>query len=331
MKIAVLNPDGRDPDQKFLELAGRPNDAVHAPVNFHAYAACTGGGFYRKLGSIPEDQKHVLLLLRGDMKRCWKVLEELKAQGKVVAVTWKESGAHQIAEQMNDAENIAYFHTICTAAHGALATTPESEFIYSAAGAAATSYIPTPYPVESADWDFSVPIESRRGIFIGTREWDVPSRNHLAALLTSKMLKEPVTVFNCDGRTGRKKLEALAHSRLEFIEGRKPYTDYLRIMAKHRIVWQLDTSGVPGQVAGDATLCRVPCIGGSGAIDREAFPTLSGHGHELSYLLSIAEKLLSDSRAYAAEVKVDASLAKSRISFSAITERLMLFFTRLGR
>ena len=331
MKIAVLNPDGRDLDQLFSEFAGRPNDSVHAPVNFHAYAACSGGGFYRKASSIPADQKHVLLLLRADMKRCLKALEELKSHGKIVAVTWKESGTHQIAEQMNDAGNIGYFRTICSAAHGALATTPDSQLIYATAGAAVTSYIPTPYPVESDDWNFSVPIENRHGIFIGTREWNVPSRNHLAALMTSTLFKERVTVFNCDGRSGRKKLEALDHQRLEWIDGPKPYTEYLRIMAKHRIVWQLDTSGVPGQVAGDAALCRVPCIGGHGAIDREAFPMLTGHGRELPDLIHSAEQLLNSSRAYEAEVKVDASLAKDRISFSVITERLMQFFQSITR
>lgn len=331
MKIAVLNPDGRDPDQIFTELAGRPNDAAHAPVNFHAYAACSGGGFFRKVSSIPADHRHVLLLLRADLKPCWKALEELKSKGKIVAVTWKESGTHQIAEQMNDAGNIGYFRTICNSAHGALATTPESQLIYSAAGAAVSSYIPTPYPVDSIDWDFSVPCENRRGIFIGTREWNVPSRNHLAALMTSTLFKDKVTVFNCDGRSGRKKLEALDHRRLQWIDGPKPYTEYLRIMAKHRIVWQLDTSCVPGQVAGDAALCRVPCIGGSGAIDREAFPMLTGHGRELADLIHTAEQLLHNARAYEAEVKVDASLAKNRISFSAITERLMQFFNGITR
>jgi hypothetical protein len=330
MKLAVLNPDGRDPEQEFNEFAGRPNDAVHAPVNFHAYAACTGGSFHRKAASISDAQKHVLLLLRAELKPSMKAIEELKARGKVVVVTWKETGGHQIAQQLNDPSNIERFRAICSAAHGALATTPESLLIYRAAGAGGAVYIPTPYPVEHPDWDFSIPIAERRGIFIGTREWDVPSRNHLAALLTSKVFEQPVTVFNCDGRSGRKKLEALDHPRLEVIEKRLPYTEYLKVVARHRIVWQLDTSRVPGQVAGDAALCRVPCIGGNGAIDREAFPMLAGHGREIGDLVHTAEQLLRDKRAYESEVKVDASLARERISFSVTTERLLQYFHSLG-
>ena len=41
--------------------------------------------------------------------------------------------------------------------------------------------------------------------------------------------------------------------------------------ARHKIVLQADKSAVPGQVAGDALLCRMPCVGGDGAIDRLAF------------------------------------------------------------
>ena len=42
MKLAVLNPKGRDPDQQFPNGAGAPDEKRHAPVNFHAFAACTG-------------------------------------------------------------------------------------------------------------------------------------------------------------------------------------------------------------------------------------------------------------------------------------------------
>lgn len=331
MKLAVLNPDGRDPDQYFPDGAGVPDEAVHAPVNFHAFAACCRGSFHRKVGTIPADTTPVLLLLRDDLKYTLRVLDQLRALGKIVAVTWKEAGSHQIAKQLNDATNLEYFHKVCESAHGAIATTPDSILLYRAAGAAKVAYIPTPYPVDRVDWDFSVPTDKRRGILIGTREWDVPSRNHLAALMTSMLFNYPVTVFNCDGRSGRKKLEALGHGNLEIIENRLPYIQYLRVMAGHRLVWQLDSSSVPGQVAGDATLCRIPCIGGNGAIDREAFPTLTGHGREISELLHFAEQLIRDSRAYESEIKVDASIAKNRISFSVVTEQLLKFYTQLDQ
>src|SRR5438876_10792614 len=48
---------------------------------------------------------------------------------------------------------------------------------------------------------------------------------------------------------------------------RKSYPEYLRDVSRHKIVLQLDRSHVPGQLAGDALLCRIPCVGGDGAIE----------------------------------------------------------------
>ena len=46
-RLNVLNPGGRDPEQNFADAAVSHSTA-HAPVNFHAYAACTEGSFYRE-------------------------------------------------------------------------------------------------------------------------------------------------------------------------------------------------------------------------------------------------------------------------------------------
>ena len=87
-------------------------------------------------------------------------------------------------------------------------------------------------------------------------------------------LGEPVTVFDENPRRCRKVLAALGLplDSLRVIARRLPYRDYLAEMARHKIVLQADKSAVPGQVAGDALLCRMPCVGGDGAIDRLGFP-----------------------------------------------------------
>src|SRR5437660_5706582 len=65
----------------------------------------------------------------------------------------------------------------------------------------------------SSDLDFTVPPNEQSGIFVGTREWDVPSRNHAAALLLARELSqksgESVTVFNLNGRKGARLLSEL--------------------------------------------------------------------------------------------------------------------------
>jgi hypothetical protein len=319
MQLAVLNPGGRDPEQRFPDGAGAPDARIHAPVNYHAYAACTGGGFFDDARAIPQEMRAVLLLLKKDLKASLTALKTLRSQGKVIAVSWKESGMHQVAQQLDDESNIAMFREICSLADGALSSTQELVPLYRAAGAKKAEFIATPYPVDDARWDFSRPLSERRGIFIGTREWNVPSRNHAAALLRACATGAPMTVFNEDRRTGRKKLEALGCTDLRVIEGRLPYPDYLREMAKCRVVFQLDSSAVPGQVAGDALLCRMPCIGGNGAVDRVAFGDCD------------LELLLRDDAAWRSTVDASQCRAAEQLGFAAGERRLRAFFASLGR
>jgi len=319
MQLAVLNPAGRDPEHRFPDGAGAPDARTHPPVNHHAYAACTRGGFFRDVKRIPDEMRAVLVLLRSDLKTAILAVKTLRAQGRTVAISWKESGLHQIAKQLDSATHVALFRELCALADGALSSTPELVQLYRAAGARLTEFIPTPYPVDDPRWDFSRPLAERSGIFIGTREWNVPSRNHAAALLRACSLGAPVTVFNHDGRAGRKKLDALGCASLRVIETRLPYPDYLREMAKCRVVFQLDSSAVPGQVAGDALLCRMPCVGGNGAVDQVAF----GDGANL-------EMLLRDATAWRDAVEASQARAMESLSFSAGAARLAEFFATLA-
>ena len=279
MKLAVLNPRGKDPEQEFPDGAGTPDEAAHPPVNYHAFAACLNGAFYRKESAIPTDVKAVMVLVRRDLKAVRQALIDLRRAGKTTAIAFKEAGAFQVASLLAKPANLRLFHEICARADAAIATTPDLLPLLRAAGARHAEFIPTPYPVEDVRWDFGVPIEERRGIVVGTREFDTPSRNHLAALLVLKPLAEsmgePVTVFNADGWSGRRVLAQLGYPEgmLRVIEGRRPYPRYLRGVAKSKLVFQLDASAVPGQVAGDALLCRVPCVGGNGTTER--LPTTS--------------------------------------------------------
>jgi hypothetical protein len=331
VQLAVLNPGGNDREQSFPDGAGSPGDAVpHPPVNYHAYAACTHGTFYRDAGRIPAERRAVLLVLRRDLKMCRKAMLQLKAEGRTVAVSLKESGLHQVAQLLGDAENMALFLEICAAADGCIASTRNLVGIYEAAGGKHVRFIPTPYPVDSREWEFDEPLDSRAGIFIGTREWDTPSRNHAAALLLAASLGGPVTVVNEDGRSGRNRITATGLANARVIEGKLPYPDYLRLIASHRIVLQLDRSAVPGQVAGDALLCGMPCVGGDGAIERIAFPKSCGEGREPAALREIAAQLLQDADACAAVGMRGRQLAAERLSFPVIAAELETYFAGLG-
>jgi len=337
MKLAVLNSRGRDPDQSFSDGPGAPDEKVHPPLNYHGFAACTAGAFYRKEELIPPEQKNVLLLLRQDLKGSRQAMVDLRRAGKTVALAWKEAGAFQIAAQLAKPDKLKLFQELCARADGSIATTPDAVPLFRAAGVRHTEFIPTPYPTEDPRWDFSVAVEERRGIFVGTREFGTPSRNHLAALLAVKQLAESmfeqVTVFNGDGWRGRRMIARLGYDErlLRVIEGRLPYPRYLRLLAKHKLVWQLDASAVPGQVAGDALLARVPCVGGDGTTERLVFPDLCGHGRGTEQLFDIAARLLEHPHDCAEVMTRAFEHAGRTLSFATVARQTEEFFQRIAR
>jgi hypothetical protein len=334
-RLTVLNPGGRDREQCFGDGAGHPGKE-HAPVNFHAFAACTAGTFQRETRSAIAENTPVLLLLRGDFRAAQRALVALKKSHRTVAVSLKETGLHQIAQQLRDPAKLVRFQNIVRTADGCVATTEEAVDIYrsfrSGANDERITFIPTPYPVGDTRWDFSRANDERAGIFVGTREWNVPTRNHLAALLLardlSEITSEHVTVFNCEGRRGARMLAALdfRSDRLRVLEKRLAYPDYLREVSRHRIVLQRDTSFVPGQVAGDALLCRMPCVGGNGAIDRIGFADTCGFGRSIRELREIATRLLLDGELYQRIVADSQKRAKDQCGFEVIAAQTRRFF-----
>lgn len=339
-RVDVLCPGGRDPEQYFDQPA-TPDSGGHAPVNFHAFAACTGGAFHRDLKHALAERCPLILLLRGDFKASQQALAACKQQRRTVIVSLKETGLHQIAEQMSDGARIARFFEIMAQADGCLATTPEAADLYHQARGkrdrATVGFIPTPYPLEDANWNFTVKPDAQRGILIGTREWDVPSRNHFAALFIARQLceetGETVTVYNFDGRKGEKRLAGLKFpgNKLRVISKEQKYADYLREMAKHKIVLQLDRSGVPGQVAGDALLCRTICVGGDGTIERIAFPNSCGNGRAFDQITAIALDLLKNTNARATAIMESQWRGLERLSFQAGRTQLRNFFARFKK
>lgn len=335
-RLSVLNPGGRDPEQAFT---ASDNKVGHAPVNFHAYAACTGGTFYSDPRRAAEDPAPVLLLLRGNLRAAEHALQYLKKTGSTVAVSFKETGLHQIAAQLGDAGRLRRARRLMEMADGCLAATPEAAEIYRdiRQSEKSVAFIPTPYPLHDERWTFDRPFRERTGLFVGTREWHVPSRNHAAALFAARQISEAtgsaVTVYNVDGRSGAALLEEVGFSpeRLHVLKRGSSYAEYLRVVAGHRVVFQMDTSFVPGQVAGDALLCRLPCVGGNGAIDRLGHPTTCGAGRSASELAQIATRLLADETFHRQTVADSQRQAMERLSFPACAEQLQRFFSRLDR
>ncbi|MCB1086618.1 MAG: hypothetical protein KDM63_06205, partial [Verrucomicrobiae bacterium] len=144
----------------------------------------------------------------------------------------------------------------------------------------------------------------------------------------------PVTVINGDKRKGAALLKqwetSFPESRLRVIDRPLSYPEYLRLMASHRLVFQLDRSHVPGQVAGDAGLCRILCAGGNSALERLIDPDLADDGTESS--LRIEEKLeivLTNEEAYREAVASASHRAKDRAGFLSVAEVIGRFIREL--
>jgi len=344
-RLAVVTPGGKDGRKSFPHGAGKPGDPGHLPVNFHAYAACTQGSYLSGEGVMPEEN-HVLLLIGSRMERAESLLHRLKDAGKKVVITIKETGLPQISAQLQKFENWTSLKRLCHLADGAIATTFDAEPLYRAANPKLpVLFLPPPYPVE--EWDLSIP--EKKGIFIGTRQLFVTSRNHALALAMlsplAAELDEPVTVIS--GRASdlppmkrvlnkvvdyshdwhRRFAETAPH--VKVISRQMPALDYLRTMAAHRLVFQLDQSSVPGQVAGDALLCRIPCVGGNGTAERLIFPDLCGHGRTTGEILDLTRRLLSDSSFYDRMVSQSVELARANMSYSSARKALESLFLTL--
>lgn len=327
-RLAVFNPGGRDAWQDFAGGPGVPDPRVHAPVNYHAYAACTAGAFHREAKTLPVAAP-VLLLLRRDLRPALDALKMLRRQGHRVFVSWKESGLFQVAQQLDRRGVRELFGEVCRQADGAIASIPDLVPLYRAAGARQAVFIPTPYPVDFPAWDFSQPAEQRKGIFLGTREFSVPSRQHALALEmaldVALRLRMGVTMVRTESPPGswRNRLRAAAkEGLLREVQGPLSYPDYLRLLGQHAVVLQMDRSAVPGQVAGDALLARVLVVGGDGAIERVAFSETCGHGRNAEELLTYVERALGDIPWRMEREKFAQARALADVSYGAVQQVL---------
>lgn len=333
VSLAVLNPGGRDPFLDYREIPSQPVNGVHAPVNFHAYAAATGGAFFDSTDDVIAQSERfdaVIVLIR---KRAWislKAVEALKQAGLPVIVSWKECSEAQIRKQLRSLRARRAYGKIIALADGILSPTFRAPARPSGCGtddfAAKLRFIPTPYPLELPGWDFSIPLGERSGIFVGTREFGTESRNHLRAIkeLAAISRKAPVprvTVVNTEGSRGLKQLHKLSRlfpeGTFQVIESALPYPEYMQLLASHRVVFQRDLSGVPGQVAGDCLLAHTICAGGNSAIEQLTFPLLAdGADDEEKTLLSV----LTSDESYSQFIENSRTIAAEKISFSAVAK-----------
>lgn len=326
-RLVVLNPGGGDPAQDFPHGAGVLDVGAHPPLNYHAYAACLRGAFHRAAGKVPDNTAGVILLLRARLKPVLAAARVLKRKGIPFFICWKETGRHQVAEALSDPKNLERFLAIAEIAEGFVSSTPDMVPLYNAVGLGRGGFVPTPYPLEEPAWDFSIPSGERRGVLVGTREFTVPSRNHLLAVLLAGRAAAAAGTYAtviCLNRSAEKSMQRLVghEPALRFVRGELPYERYIQVVAAHRLVFQLDRSGVPGQVAGDGLLCRVPCLGGNGAVECLASPDLNSNTHDDSALAEELTLMLRDAERLESFQRTTFENALRRLSFRSVANEM---------
>ncbi len=333
--IAVLNPKGRDP---FLDYSDGPaafREGEHAPVNFHAYAAATFGAFFDSTDEVLKSAARfdaVVVLIR---RRTWITLEavrRLKNAGLTVFVAWKECGHTQITNQLYKVKALLAYEEIIQLADRIITPTlahpPRCGPIGHREFWDKVIFVPTPYPVDYPEWDFSTEVNDRSGIMIGTREFKTLARNHIHALsrgssLAHELNLNHVTVINSDKKMGMTKLREVEKSFpkgcLRIIDNPLSYPDYMDLLSSHRLVFQMDRSGVPGQVAGDCLLARTLCAGGNSSIEQIAFSNICDDGSlHINRVFDEIRNVLSDDEAYCSAVEDAQQIATSVLSFEAV-------------
>ena len=312
---------------------------IHAPVNFHAFAAATFGAFFDSVSDVLDSRSRfdaVLVLIR---RRTWITLsavKTLKQSGMRVCVAWKECSHNQISRQLSSPRSMRAYGEILELADGILSPTlawpPRVVRIGQEDFWRKLKFIPTPYPVDLPFWNFSAPFEKRGGILIGTREFKTEARNHVHAVARVASLAHEfeisrVTVINSERAYGMRLLRELEKTFppgcLEIIEKTLPYPGYMKLLASHRLVYQMDRSTVPGQVAGDSLLARTICAGGSSTIEKMAFREFSDDGTiRMKNVFERIERILHDDDAYDAAIQNSQRVASKSLSFEAASRQL---------
>lgn len=324
---AVLNPGGRDPSQTCPDGKIPAPGEGHPPVNYHAYAFCTGGGFYRDWREIPDACGAVLILLRRNAGAARRAMEKLQRRGHRCWLAVKEAGYYQVLKQLGRTGTREAWKELAREAEGVIAPTEHLVPLWQALGARRVEFVPTPYPVEIEEWNFGRNASEASGIFIGTREFGIASRRHLQALQMAveigRTQGRPVRLLD-DGSCPRGLRSELnvGDSCIEWIPAPLSYPDYLRLLARHEVVFQLDRSGVPGQVAGDCALARTLLIGGDGANEKILFPETHGEARNDQDLAGLIERALAEPDWRQCLIDQTEQLARTKLSYAFGAKRL---------
>jgi len=331
--LSVINIGGRDSNQFFRHGAGFPTDPGHAPVNYHAYSSCVNGAFLQDF-EFTSQFENFIFLLRSDLPKSLSNIKKLRKQkpNSKIVLMFKETGPFQLYTIFEDPKNLILFSELISLSNGIISPTPFLNSFYKNFTDKLVEFIPTPYPFHSKEWNFSIPSDQKKNIYLATREFDIDWRMHLYSLgsirkwIEKKNIK--LTVVNQDGNSGKKWFKNLgfSESNLNLIDGKLNYTDYLKLLAKHQLIVNPDLGMVPGQIAGDSLLVKTPVIGGNSILQEIIYPELTTKSADYDFIIQNLEKFYSNMPEINRVITESIERSEKEISFGVIGRRLETFF-----
>jgi len=184
MKLAGLLPTGSDPTSAST-ISRRGKRRGPPPINLPRLRRLPGRYFPRDISTLGVDET-VLLLLGSRLGLNLRLLEKMKASGWTVLTAFKENGLSADSLEgllppagHEDSRDLLPGRRLRKPHQGADARLQSSHRV-------TCCLHPDALSIDDPRWDFSVPVENRKGIFVGTREFFNPARNHLFSLILLK-------------------------------------------------------------------------------------------------------------------------------------------------
>jgi len=264
-------------------------------VSWHSIAACFETEFfvYKKDGwQNVYKYNNILLMVKDDIQELFPLVKKLKSMKKIVGIAFHENGNFFSMKSLDFAwlkqlkelvDQCDYFWNL---------NIPIEDMF--------TELFNVPvfscwhgFPYEEWNHNFTVPKEKREGILIGTRTLNQNlKRNTLYSIFgANKVAKQNNTfsTFFCEDQLDiaqfEKYLYTLGLENIRVVKGPVSYEDWLKLIAKHKVLYHNDASDTLGQVVGDAALVDVISIG-SLTVNSDAMFTSSPHLDNSIYVLS---------------------------------------------
>jgi hypothetical protein len=210
----------------------------------------------------------VLILIKNHIDEIVPVVKKFKAMGKKVGIGFHENGNYfstlasnpNFLSQFKDLCELADFYWNLNMRHGDFFKSLLNIPVFNAFHAA-------PY-----EWKhgFTVSFENRKDIMIMTRNIASVSlkRNTIYALGIANLVAEEkgcnVTYLTEDSEELRAQrwVNSLGFERIKVIQGPLDYAEWLKLIARHKVGFHLDSSETLGQVVTDGAMVGVPVVCG---------------------------------------------------------------------